>query len=99
MSDLLKGTFDVEMRVVVRVTVRDPDVIRRPIENVDSWRDDLYDLRTRSDVLAHLAFNCVRNGSQNAQLLDGWADLPRDAASMTVREIDFDGIEVKSEVE
>jgi hypothetical protein len=93
----VKGTYDVEMRVVVRVTVRDPDVIRRPVENIDGWRNDLYDLKTRDDVLAHLAFNCVRNGSQTTQLLDGWADLPRDAASMVVSGVDFDDMTVGEE--
>ena len=57
------GTFDVEIRAVVRITVTDPDVIRRPVENIDGWRESLYDLRTRNDVLAHLgrAFRDMRS--------------------------------------
>jgi len=90
------GTFDVEIRAVVRITVTDPDVIRRPVENIDGWRESLYDLRTRNDVLAHLAFNAVYNGRENGLMLDGWADLPEAAVTMELsrREVAFDEIRV-----
>ncbi len=76
--------FDVEMQVFVKVTVNDDRVIDRPVNNVDGWRDDLYDLRTRNEVLEHLAFNAIANGYENAKHLDGWADLPEDAVQMEV---------------
>lgn len=76
--------FDVEMQVTVRVTITDPLVISRPVENTDGWRDDLYPLFTQDDVLEHLAYNAVMNGSTNASRLDGWADLPASAVRMDV---------------
>lgn len=84
--------FDVVMEVSVRVVVTDDRVIDRPVNNVDGWRDDLYDLRTRDQVLNHLAFNCIRNGRENALLMDGWADLPENAVTMTIRDVDPDEV-------
>jgi hypothetical protein len=81
--------FDVEMQVTVRVTIKDPLVIRRPVENIDNWQGDLYPLFTQDDVLEHLAYNAVVNGRENARLMDGWADLPEDAVKMEVYSADF----------
>ena len=80
-------TFEVEMLVTVVVNVSDPLVLSRPIENTDGWRDDLYDLKTRDDVLNHLAFNAIANSVENGLILDGWADLPADAVTMEVSRI------------
>lgn len=83
---MVEQVFDVEMNVTVRVTIRDEDVIRRPVENVDGWRDDLYNLGTQDKVLEHLAFNAVMNNRQNAKMMDGWADLAEEAVTMDVIE-------------
>jgi hypothetical protein len=75
----------VEFTRTVVVTVNDPDVIERVTgPNGDNWREQLYDLHSEEDVLAHLAYNCVANGCENARMLDGWADLPADAVTMEV---------------
>ena len=69
----------------VRVTVNNSDVIERVTgPKGDEWRAQLYNLRTEEDVLAHLAYNALANGCENATMLDGWADLPADAVSMKV---------------
>jgi hypothetical protein len=67
----------------VRVTVNDPAVLERWTgPEGDEMRAQHYDLRNLRTVLAHLAYNCVANGVTNAKLLDGWADLPKNAVSM-----------------
>lgn len=84
--------FDVEMRVMVRVTVRDPLVIRRPVENIDNWRGNLYDIRTRDQVLEMLASNAIRNAVFHVNRLDGWADLAIDAAEMDPYEAELEDV-------
>lgn len=75
----------------VSITINDPDVIERVTgPKGDEWRAQLYNLHTEEDVLAHLAYNALVNGCENAALLDGWADLPADAVSMEV----IDGVEL-----
>lgn len=91
-------TFNVTTETRVAITVNDPDVIRRCVENTPSengygenygWRETFYDLRTAEQVLHHLAFNCIANGIERVNRLDGWADLADDAATMTVvRDVD-----------
>jgi len=67
----------------VEVIINDPDVITRVTgPGGDEWHSQLYDLRTESDVVEHLARNCLANGVNNAKMLDGWADLPENAVSM-----------------
>lgn len=88
----MSRTYEVEMRVPVRITVNDERVIDHPVNNVDGWRDDLYNLRTRDEVLEHLAFNAVCNGAENALRLDGWADLPENAVQM---DIDRNGVSLE----
>lgn len=75
--------------VEVRITINDPDVIERVTgPGGDEWRSQLYNLYTEKDVLDHLAYNCIANGEQNASRLDGWADLPKEAVEMEIREVD-----------
>lgn len=75
--------------VDVELQIADPDVIERVTgPGGDEWREQLYDLHTEQDVLKHLAYNCVANGCENATMLDGWADLPREAVRMRVAEVD-----------
>lgn len=74
----------VDVTCTVAIDVNDPDVIRRPVENVDGWREALYPLDTRDKVLGHLAV-CAVDGATSGQHLDGWADLAEDAVRMDVR--------------
>jgi hypothetical protein len=78
-------TFHVELIRTVEITINDPDVIERVTgPNGDNWREQLYNLHTEEDVLAHLAGNCLANGQENASNLDGWGDLPVEAVQMKV---------------
>jgi hypothetical protein len=91
------SVHDVDIEISVRVTINDPDVVRRCVENLDDqgvpqpdergsrgWRNVMYDLRTEEDVINHLAWNCAMNHFHDASRLDGWADLPPTAATMTI---------------
>lgn len=84
MAEATERSFMVYVSVPVRIVVRDRDVIRRPVENIDGWRDDLYPLDTEQKVLEHLAFNAVYNHYDNGKYLDGWADLDPDALEMVL---------------
>lgn len=84
--------YFVDVMVTVEVTVNDDSVIRRVVDNEDNWRGTFYDMRTRDDVLYHLAFNCINNGADQAVRLDGWADLAGDAATMRVVDVYHEGI-------
>jgi len=96
----MTGVFDVEVRCRVRVTITDPDVVRRCVENHDDqgvpqpdvqggsgWWNTYYPIRSRDGVLAHLACNAVANDISKAYDLDGWADLDPDAATMYVEDV------------
>jgi hypothetical protein len=84
--------LDVEMRATVRIEINDSDVIERVTgPGGDEWRSFLYPLHTREDVLAHLAGCAIRLGVERVNRLDGWADLPDDAATMSVTEAVRDG--------
>jgi hypothetical protein len=78
--------------VIIEIDERYDDVITRCTENIDGWRDNLYDLRTEEQVLRHLAANCVANGVEDAFSLDGWADLLEGMVTMTIdrQSLDFD---------
>lgn len=89
-------TYSQEIVSVVSVQVNDPNVIDRVVNNETSttgygeevaWRDMFYDLRTEQDVIEHLAYNAAVNGYDKVNRLDGWADLPDDAATMAVVDI------------
>ena len=75
--------FTVDCSTEVEVTINDPDVVERVTgPKGDEWRAQLYDLRTREDVVKHLAIAHLITGHESASKLDGWADLPADAATM-----------------
>jgi len=76
------------------ITITDPDVIERVTgPKGDEWRAQLYNLHTEEDVLSHLAFNCLFNGVEQVNRLDGWADLPNDAATMVrVGDVHLEGV-------
>lgn len=77
-------TYEVETTIRVRITVGDPEYVLRCVDNIDGWRDKLYDLEEPDDVFRHLAFNAVFNEVADARRLDGWADLERGALTMAV---------------
>lgn len=86
---------DCEVTVVLDIdSVLCPNVITRCTENEDGWRDHLYELFTRDDVLRHLAFNVVINGVEDIRRLNGWADVPEDAVRMRIDRLSFNAIEV-----
>jgi hypothetical protein len=75
----------VTIRFDVDVKITDETVINRVTANKNGWRDTFYaSLRTRDDVLRHLAVNAVLNRVCHASALDGWADLADDACTMVV---------------
>lgn len=87
--------FWVDFMGSVKVTINNPIVIDRCVQNHDDegtpqpdekggtgWRNTFYRLDTTDKVLAHLAYNCVVNDVARANQLDGWGDLPDDAATM-----------------
>jgi hypothetical protein len=77
--------FRVTACVVVEVTVNDPDVFERITgPNGDEWRASMYNLRTEGDVLEMFFHNAVQNGCTDLGPLDGWGDLPREAATFRV---------------
>lgn len=93
----MSRTYRVRMDAIVVVTIEDPSAIDRCVENHSyegnpqpdergskGWRNVYYQLRTRDEVLEHLAFNAVANGIGDASRLDGWADLAYGAVDMDV---------------
>jgi len=83
----------------VIVEINDEDVIERVTgSGGDEWRASFYDLRSEKDVIQHLAFNCVANGVESVKRLDGWADLPDEAAVMCVERDTLD-VDVQPESE
>ena len=76
-----------QLEASVEITVNDPDVIERVTgPEGDEWRSYAYNLYTEEEVLAHLAYNALVNGITRVNQLDGWADLPDDAAVMQLRD-------------
>jgi hypothetical protein len=81
--------YRIPVSCVVEIDINDPDVIERVTgPKGDDWRSYAYDLRTKQEVLAHLAHAAVLAGVENAKTLDGWADLPSSAVSMRVCEVE-----------
>lgn len=87
------------------VTVRDDRVILRITENRDdedrpeghpeynaerSYRNTLYRIDSEGDVLEMLLWNAAANGIRQANRLDGWADLDREAAEVRIDRIEVD---------
>lgn len=77
----------VEMITTVLVTIEDEDVVRRVFSpELDhmgrTWQGTFYEMHSEDDVFEHLAYNRIANGYEDVSGLDGWADLPVDAASM-----------------
>ena len=88
------GQYNVHASVIVSISINDDDVIERVTgPEGDEFRASLYDLHTEEDVLAHLAFNCVQNGRRDFAMLDGWADLTREAGTMYIDDVWVDNVE------
>lgn len=84
----------VEVDVVLDIP-DDSTIITRCTENHDEhgvpqpdvkggrgWRNYMYDLQTREEVLEHLAFNVVANHVDDIRMLDGWADVEENVVQM-----------------
>lgn len=84
MGEQVKHSVGFEAAVVV--TINNSDVVDRVTDPVrgEEWRKQAYQLFTASEVVTHLAYNCLANGVHRANQLDGWADLDDDAAVMSV---------------
>ncbi len=81
-----RQVFRPSVEVPVNVTVKDPDVFERITGPAGrEWRQEhQFNLHTREDVLKHLAYECAVHGIGRANRLDGWDDLPDEAARMEV---------------
>lgn len=72
------------VEVEVFIDVHDPDVLGRV--NDPEFREQMgpgFD--DERDVIKHLAFNAVQNRIYDVSRLDGWADLPDNAATILTR--------------
>lgn len=91
--------FEAFISTRVRVRIEDEDVLTRVTgPGGNEWREYTYpDIKTEEDVVKHLAFNRIQNNVGEVYMLDGWADLPRGAASMFIEGLsEIDGVsEVK----
>lgn len=74
--------FTVTVEVEVEIEVLNEDVIDRCF--TDGWQAHYWPVDEREEVAKHLAFNAVMNGIEDIARLDGWADLPSDAATISV---------------
>ena len=92
----------VDVDATVIIAINDLNAIKRysdgePIgEDGKSYEPPYPELTTEEAILEHFAYNAVANGVQYANELDGWADLPADAAKFYI-EIDETYAEVDDE--
>ena len=82
--------FRVVVTQEVVVTVNDPSVIRRCVDDEDDWRGTYYPLSTEEDVIGHLAMNA---DSMAVNRLDGWADLDSQAATMYIESAEVESVD------
>lgn len=76
-------TVDADLRV--EITVNDPDAMERITgPNGDEWRSQFYRLETVEHVIEHWAYNAIHNHIEDVSRLEGWADLPSDAVTISV---------------
>lgn len=70
-------TYEVEVPVTVLITVVNEPVGDDPkMHPLDPRRmEGIYDLEDPAEMLAHLAFNAIRNHKECASGLDGWGDI------------------------
>jgi uncharacterized protein (DUF58 family) len=86
---MTKRTFEVEVSATVCIVV-DTDYTTDFGDALDPRRmEGIYsDVDTPEAMVAHLAYNAVRNGYRVASSLDGWADLPPEAVDMILIDVD-----------
>jgi hypothetical protein len=77
---------EIEMGATVKIVVNDPEgVIGRYVKGgAEHPYGHPYGLTTETQIYEHLAYNALANGVEHANVLDGWADLADDAATMHV---------------
>lgn len=89
-------TVYLTVRYQVEIDIQDESAITRVTEDEDNWRGTYYaSLRTREDVLQHLAYNAVFNRRRYANQLDGWADLKPEAATMFIVSEEIEEAEIE----
>jgi len=97
----MPSTYDVDVRISLRVTVNDDDVIDRVVQNKDGdgvpqpigsggWQDKLYSLSTPEQVITMLAYNATVNGVEDISRLDGWGDLDYEAVDFKIEDFDVE---------
>jgi hypothetical protein len=79
---MAKRRFVIELSCVIEI---DSEVIRAVSKD---WRKRFYELETPGEIAEHLAFNMLVNGRKLSQL-DGFADLPNDAATIPADDIEI----------
>lgn len=80
------STFRVDVSARVTIAVADDapgDVISRGTDE-----DFPYRIPDAAAVLEHLAYNAVANGVEDANRLDGWADLESGVLTMRVEDVE-----------
>lgn len=80
------SSAQVSKDVTVKVEWVDDEVITRCFED-PTWAETFYLLGDRDAVLDHLSYNCINNGVEDANRLDGWADLDRGQLTMEIIDI------------
>lgn len=85
------GKYRVHFSGDVIIDVQNGNAIDRCLNDEDGWRTKMYyDLATTHEVFNHLAYNCVVNGIERVNRLDGWADLEDDDVRMQVDSFEAD---------
>ncbi len=77
----------IDRQVAVRIEINDSDVVDRVVNNVDNWQGTYYRMTTEQEVVDHLAYNCIANGIELVNRLDGWADMDDGAARMRIEDV------------
>ena len=86
-----KRRVNVRLDFTIEISIKDEGAITRATENEDGFRETHYDFRTEEEVLEHFAFNRAANRCYDASQLDGWADLPLGAVTMSIVDEDVEG--------
>lgn len=75
-----------EIEVTGSVTIELDEKVIDAVD--DSWRANIYNLKSPEEIAAHLAYNFVVNNATLSRL-DGWADQSDDLARITDEELEF----------
>lgn len=81
-----------EVEILGSVTIELDEKVIDAVD--DSWRANIYDLKTPEEIASHIAYNLVVNGASLSRL-DGWADQLDESARITDEEIEFDAKEIR----